>query len=104
MAKGRLGEALYRLGRLDEDGEFVPEPVQCLPLKPEMKAVYYNGREPAIEWIVAARYFYVTGIMDSNEDVDPWWTVMVGYFSQEETIPMQDHKAAEMERLYNEQQ
>lgn len=100
MAKGKLDEAFYKLGRLDESMQFVPEPVECLPMEPEMKGVYFNDRERE----PIDRYFYIAGVMESNGDVDPWWTVLTGYFSLEETIPMQDHRLAEMERLRNEQQ
>jgi hypothetical protein len=83
---------VFKVGKLNDDHEFVPEPVQETPLEPEMFGVYYDTRERD----PMDRMYYVTGIMGQQSPTE--WQVMLGYFSTEERVPIQAHFEAEMAR------
>lgn len=87
---------VFRVGRLDEDHKFVPEPIQSTPLEPEMRAVYFDTRETDL----LDQAYYVCGIMGQTSPTN--WNVMTGYFGYGEVKEIEAHFVAEMARLREE--
>lgn len=87
---------VFRVGKLDDDRKFVPEPIQALPLEPEMFGVYYDTREHDPMDMM----FYVCGIMSQASATN--WNVMLGYFDSEDREVIQTHFEAEMKRMRDE--
>ena len=87
---------VFRVGKLNNEHEFVPEPIQTLPLEPEMLGVYYDTRETDPQDMM----YYVCGIMGQTSPTH--WPVMLGYFDSKEREVIQAHFEADMKRLRDE--